>query len=263
MRRFLLFLMLAMTGCLLGAELSSDQAVGRETSPVEAGREALRDGPRYPWYDAKTDEVRRIEVTADTSSSAGNRDSTWREDAASPSTGNFSLDLSAFWTLMQVLAWTLLAAILIGIVALLVWAFMRAEGGLTSDGDSDVSVHRASDVDRVESLPFQVKRPRADLLAEARRQYELGNYGEAIVYLFSYQLVQLDKQQLIHLTRGKTNRQYLREVRRRPRLFQVLETTMIAFEDVFFGHHELERDRFEACWSGLDDFHQHLENSST
>ena len=51
-----------------------------------------------------------------------------------------------------------------------------------------------------------------DLLAEARRHYQAGNYGAAIVYLFSFQLVQLDRRQIIQLAKGKTNRQYLREV---------------------------------------------------
>ena len=27
-------------------------------------------------------------------------------------------------------------------------------------------------------------------------------------------------------------------------------------EDVFFGHHPLEKDRFESCWSQLDEFHR-------
>ena len=34
---------------------------------------------------------------------------------------------------------------------------------------------------------------------------------------------------------------------------------MLAFEDVFFGHHELSQQRFEQCWEDLDRFHQQLE----
>ena len=70
----------------------------------------------------------------------------------------------------------------------------------------------ADRVDRVEALPFRVPRQATDLLSEARRQYEKGNYNEAIVYLFSHQLVELDRQHLIHLARGKTNRQLVREL---------------------------------------------------
>jgi hypothetical protein len=148
-------------------------------------------------------------------------------------------------------------AVLIGLLALVVWLMMRAF--LESESVADASVKRAvigtdDDVDRVDALPFKVRRPRGDLLEEARRQYEAGNYNEAIIYFYSYLLVELDKGQLIRLTRGKTNRQYLREIRRRRSLFELLEMTMIAFEDVFFGHHLLGRERFELCFRRLDEF---------
>jgi hypothetical protein len=64
----------------------------------------------------------------------------------------------------------------------------------------------------------------------------------------------MDKNQVIRLTRGKTNRQYLREIARRPPLRALVEQTMVAFEDVFFGNHPLDRSRFESCWQQLDSF---------
>ena len=106
----------------------------------------------------------------------------------------------------------------------------------------------------VESLPFPVAAANSDLLAEARRHYQAGNYGAAIIYLFSFQLLQLDKRQIIRLTKGKTNRQYLREVGSRAVLLKLLEQTMVAFEDVFFGNRQLPRERFESCWTRLDEF---------
>ena len=118
-----------------------------------------------------------------------------------------------------------------------------------------------NDVDRVEALPFEVRRPQGDLLSEARRHYEAGNYNEAIIFFYSYLLVELDKSQLIRLTRGKTNRQYLREVRRQPLLHELLSLTMVAFEDVFFGHHQLPRSRFETCFRRLDEFEAHLQET--
>ncbi len=95
-------------------------------------------------------------------------------------------------------------------------------------------------------------------MGEARRHYEQGNYSEAIIYLFSYELVQLDKFALIRLARGKTNRQYLREVPRRPELRSPLERTMVAFEGVFFGSRLLDRAGFEACWQQLPQFEEQL-----
>ena len=107
---------------------------------------------------------------------------------------------------------------------------------------------------RIENLPFPVANSKTDLLAEAKRLYQMGKYDDAIVYLFSYQLVKLDENQCIRLSRGKTNRQYLGELRERHGLRSMVSRTMIAFEDVFFGHHPLEKDRFESCWSQLDEF---------
>jgi hypothetical protein len=92
------------------------------------------------------------------------------------------------------------------------------------------------------------------LFEEARRLYQSGDYAKAIVFLFSYQLVELDKRHLIRLTKGKTNRQYLREVGGRLLLRQLVEQTMIAFEDAFFGHHALDKNRFESCWFRMGEF---------
>ena len=107
---------------------------------------------------------------------------------------------------------------------------------------------------RVEALPTAVARNRDDLLAAARHCYRQGNFREAIIYLFSYQLLQLDRSQLIRLAKGKTNRQYLRELGRRLVLRSLLEKTMVAFEEVFFGNRSISRARFESVWSALDQF---------
>ena len=64
--------------------------------------------------------------------------------------------------------------------------------------------------------------------------HQLGNYGEAIIYLFSYQLVRLDRSQLIRLAKGKTNRQYLGELQSASPLKRMLAQSMSSFEDVFF-----------------------------
>jgi hypothetical protein len=143
-----------------------------------------------------------------------------------------------------------LALLLAAIAFVLVRAFLMQQR-------DDLPLAAASDdgdAARIESLPFPVAAGRLDLLAEARRHYEAGNYEMAIIYLFSFQLVQLDKRQFIHLAKGKTNRQYLREVGQRMPLLGVIEQTMVAFEDVFFGNRALDRNRFQSCWTRLDEF---------
>jgi hypothetical protein len=37
-------------------------------------------------------------------------------------------------------------------------------------------------------------------------------------------------------------------------LRQLVDQTLVAFEDVFFGHHSIDRIRFEACWRRLPEF---------
>lgn len=229
--------------------------------PVEAGREALRESADFPWYDREADDYRPVDMPDPKVDDQG-RKSRWEYGSRRTNTiANPTLPRPTFMSgLLNALVWMLVILLIVLLVAGVVWAFMKAEGkkaGKSSEETDDQPV--VGEADRIEKLPFKVARPQSDLLAEARRHYEAGRYGEAVVYLFSYQLVQLDKHQLIRLAKGKTNRQYLREVRPQAELRSMLERTMIAFEDVFFGHRELARDRFETCWTQLDDFHQKLE----
>lgn len=231
-----------------------------ETQAVEAGREAFDSSGTFPWYDARTDSIQRLDVAPP--ADLKNRGSKWERRIA-PKKARTPWSMPDWlWTMLEVLGWTLLVMALVAVGYLLVRAFLSAESGQSRGAAVTERELGAGDIDRVESLPFQLKAPQADLLAEARRQYEAGNYQEAIVYLYSYQLVELDKHQLIRLTKGKTNRQYLRELRRRSDLFGLLRVTMLAFEDVFFGNHSLDRGRFESCWSGLDAFQRGLEQAT-
>ena len=141
---------------------------------------------------------------------------------------------------------------------LLVWFFLKV---LNQDPDSDEHVSQDDsqpDVrkSQVENLPFQLDGPPPDLLSAARQAYEDGDYRQAIIFLFGYQLIRLDNIQAIHLTKGKTNRQYLRELAG-PNLRGILARSMVAFEEVFFGGLPLEQAAFESCWNDLEMFHEY------
>jgi hypothetical protein len=205
--------------------------------PVDIGRDALNPWTGgYPWYDADSDGIRRVDVP---------------QPSHSPGDGLAAFPASALqWT-----AWIVIALLLAGVVYLSVRALWLRERRAAEDEEEPVG-----GADRVESLPLPAGGRRLDLLAEARRCREQGDYGRAIVYLFSHQLLQLDKHSRIHLARGKTNRQYLREIRPWPSLGELVEQTTLAFEQVFFGHHPLDRPAFESCWSRLDEFERLVEN---
>ena len=155
-------------------------------------------------------------------------------------------------TLFQWLAWTALAVVL----AVVAWLLYRAGRSAEPIGPAaEVRSEKAAEERRrIEALSLPVREKPADFLAEAARCYQAGNYREAIIYFFGHQLLELDRHQLIRMTKGKTNRQYLGEIGRLAGLQRLLEQTMVAFEDVFFGNHPLDRDRFEACWSQQDRF---------
>ena len=207
---------------------------------VEGGREALDKWWGYPWYESATDGVRRIDVKTPRESWLGD----WLGDLFA---GEF-----LYW-----LAWFVLAVLLIVLVIVLIRTYLARETGTADDALPGTLARRLAEIDRVEALPVRLERPQTDLLGEARRNYRQGNYDEAIIYLYSYELVELDKNQIIRLARGKTNRQYLQETYRRSTLGNLLQQTIVAFEDVFFGSRTLSRARFEACWSELDRFHTH------
>jgi hypothetical protein len=233
-----------------GAGMSDDEAVA-------AAKDGLAGRTRYPFYDRQKDDVRRLNVEPPSDSAdSANRRSKWTGKSAK---GTPRGRLPTFSGVGEVLQAIGLAALII-FIALIAWLIARAflKNEVTETKVSKV-IETSRDVDKVQALPFQVRKPTGNFLAEAERLYAAGNYSEAVIYLYSHLLVELDTHYVIRLTKGKTNRQYLRESRTRPVLRDILGRTMIAFEDVFFGHHELSRERFEECWTRVNEFHGELE----
>ena len=229
-------------------------AVADEPDPVETAREALGSRPSMPWYNEADDTVARIEI--DSSGEATQRASDWnrqeelKDDQSSTKRRRGTSELVGL--ILRILAWSLLAVVLTAVVLFIASAALRMDGG---DTDSP-NVVRKGHADRVENLPFSVPSREGDFLSAARRCYEAGDFNNAITYLFSYQLVELDHSHLIRLSRGKTNRQYLRELRSVPELRRIMTKTVWAFEEVFFGHHSLTRRQFDECWRQIDRFHE-------
>ncbi len=255
--RHFVFAMFALV--LLRALACGALAIADDEQSLKAARNALNGRTSFPFYDAQKDDVKRMDVQVDTSKAPppqGNQKWTKTGTTTAVPRGTRVPSTSGLGMLFQVVGLSLLTLIIGALIVLLVLAFLNGEQTQTTGAKF---IDTSSDVDRVEDLPFQLKKPTGDFLSEAQRLYDAGNYSEAIVYLFSYQLVALDKRHVIRLAKGKTNRQYLRETRSREPIKQLLQRTMISFEDVFFGHHDLSRERFEESWRRLDDFHQQLE----
>ena len=232
---------------------------------VQSARRAFR-RERFPWYDRQQDAVQTVPFGVSSSAGARHRASNWDRGVRAPSVSSNLSPTNAwpglgsifdpqFWSTV---AMTVGILLLFGLTVVLIWTFVKL---VNQERDSDEQLTHTgtkSDVrqSRVENLPFQLDGAPPDLLLAAQESYESGDYRQAIIYLFGYQLTRLDKVQAIHLTKGKTNRQYLSELASL-NLRAIVERTMVAFEDVFFGDLPLERTVFENCWNDLEMFHQY------
>ncbi len=250
-------LLFALSPALLAAELEKFD----DRQAIEAAQEGLQTRSRFPWYDAQTDQLQPVTVKPEAAPPEV-EGWTWQPDKKAKSRFKWNFNGGNFLPqLLQYLAWAVLAIVLIGGVYYITKAMLESEITLNNT-DEVLREDELTDAERIENLPFDVRRPQVDLLSEARKAYETGNYNDAIVYLFSYQLVQLDKFHWIRLAKGKTNRQYLREVRGPGELRGLIAATMVTFEDFFFGRHPIDQARFESVWNRLDEFHHllHPEN---
>lgn len=222
-------------------------ALGAEDSEaaVEAGRKALDRWWDYEWYDDDRDGLRRVAVRRP-------------QPTSQPANQNINVNFGEFY---QVLGWIAVVAILVVIAYLLARTYLEHETAALSDVPRAGRSGRQL-LDRVEALPEEVRRETSDLLGAARRHVREGNYSEAIIYLFSHLLVLFDQHDLLRLAKGKTNHRYLREVRHscreRPVIAPAFADVMDAFEDVYYGKHDLPRSRFEVCWSKLPQISEQL-----
>lgn len=231
-----------------------------QSNPVNSTREALQNTPDLPWYDPASDKIRPAEPVIPPPPPEI-RGPTWRTPERKP------LDLPnfrwrGFYEFLGLLIKILVGLLLIGLCYLFVRMILRNDQSRSSRNGVDYE-EDIVDQNRIEDLPFQIATSRGDFLGDARRLADAGEYGQAIVYLFSHQLLQLDRYQHIRLARGKTNRQYLRELRSRRDLADLLMQTILPFEDYFFGNYKIERERFEACWSQVETFRKLVQSDNT
>lgn len=226
--------------------------------PVESGRGALGESGNFPWYDAKADDVRPVTGRRDVKAMKGSSGSERGREGEERERGR-SLRVrspSGLFAGGEIVAWIVVGLIIAALVGAILYAILQGDG-LERKGKT---AKESAGVD-LEALPVPVAAVDSDLLAEARRLYERGEFSGAMIYLYSHVLLRLDRGHLIRLAKGKTNRQYLREVRARPTVASFFESAMHAFEAAFFGRRELPRDEFETTWRGIDDFHRSIDEA--
>lgn len=193
----------------------------------------------YPWYDAKTDSFRPLRPP---------QEITEEQTQQSPF---FAPAAEAVGSFLQMVMWGILGLLIVTALVLIA----RSVGVLDLKA-SDVRrpAEPIVELETLEALPEPV-RTVGDLLGEAERLAGQESFAEAIVCYYSWQLVQLDRQQAIEVQKGKTNRQYRREVSlSRPDLNDAFSASIRLFEEAFFGKLPVSREAFERVWVDRDQF---------
>lgn len=233
-----LLLVTVVSFCLAG-ELS---AFLEGDSAVEQGRTALR-SEEFNWYDAEDDKLRPINL---------------RKAVESKNTSSTPTDFTWMANLGTILSYSALTISVVIVLIVIVYLIMsyRREPVASESRISEVKKRRV----QIDALPVELDRNPDDWLSRVQQHYQAGEYNLAIIYLYSHQLVELDKHHVIHLTKGKTNRQYLQELRRNTtaNLSPFVERSMTTFEDAFFGNRTISRAQFESCWQHFSQFQQVL-----
>lgn len=96
-----------------------------------------------------------------------------------------------------------------------------------------------------------------DPWSEASRRRAAGDLAGAVVWLFVDQLFALNRAGLIHVTPGRTARQYMNSLAE-PSLRVGLGATIGAFEDVYYGRRSISSSRLETLWLEAEAFRGRL-----
>jgi hypothetical protein len=122
-------------------------------------------------------------------------------------------------------------------VLLLVLILAYVFRGLFADLVSEANLNGNGDQDEV--LTADAAFQRAQSLSRG------GDYRAAVRYLYLSSLLLLDERGLLRYDRTRTNREYLRTVADQPELSQPLAEVIDVFDNVWYGYHELDEDRFK------------------
>ena len=218
----------------------------------------------YPWYDADCDQLIPFESKSEAFPMSSGRDEIelGKAPISKPSTvppaGNAG---NGDWLAgfnISTLFMMILVIVIVCILAFLFYKFLAIE---SSQDDQSSARRKKLLSESIEQLPFDFKAAGGDFRSLAQQAYQAGDLRRAFIFLYSHVLVTLDQNERISLRKGKTNRQYLKEVWEDPKLSSYFKSVMLPFESALFGDHDPAPDQFERCWSGLENFHRHLGQS--
>lgn len=231
MNRYLHSMMISL-GLLL-ILCSSARLVRAQASNANNSQQAF-ESQKFPWYDQEKGQFKPLKVSKEPPA-------TPRSDSGTTSSG---------WV-GRFLLWFLLLLLVLAIVAV---ALQFLPGFERVETTKSITAAPTIDLKKLEALPEPVKGVK-DLLAEAQRFAEQAAFDRAMICYYSWQLLQLDREQFIELQKAKTNRQYLREVRKtKSDLLELFHQSIHLFEETFFGGFAVSQNDFEQVWNQRDRF---------
>ncbi len=229
------FLCLLLSGQAF-TQIENEPGPSTTANAAEEGRSSLKETYDYPWYDAANDTTRGLALPPDqTAAPPPPPPPPAQVTYGSNTNGN---DFEYLW-------WFLLVVV----VLIILWLIIRTMQQRDPEWQAAKSRPQPgtlTSVARLTDLPVELSPRVTNLQDEARRLAGIGNYSLAIVYLYSHMLVRLTEARRIQLSKGKTNRQYLRELRTDPELWKFFSRAIVQFEQSYFGNHPPSPALFEA-----------------
>ena len=212
-------------------------AVGVENDPETDALRRRVEKADYPWRPAKTGKtvyLPRKEVKKETPQGR-DADFGWLKDLA------------------KIGSWAVLAVVVVIALVAAAWAIRALMLGKWKR-KSRLDAEAAARERRISTLAPEAAERYDDLLAAAQDAFARGDYRYALIFYFSYLLVEMDKRNFILLEKGKTNLVYWRELTEFPELRSIYRLTMKDFERVYFGGVSISREEFDAVWALHDRF---------
>ena len=232
--------------CLLAAAIIG--SVGASWIQAdEVLEKALHERGKTPWHDSDSNEIVPIEV-APREPRADYRSTDWQWPERKATSTREWPDLSWLGPILWYAIWAVILAGLVGLLYFIMRAILRT-GRTESTAESAGEWNPA----RIEELPFELASRPDDLLEAAQQARARGDLRLTIILLFSEQLLHLDRTNRLRLAKGKTNRQYLRELAWDPPLRKLLRKSVHIFERVYFGGWPPTREEADAMWEITED----------
>ncbi len=219
----------------------SDTISPQDHKNLERTQKQINRIPDFPWYSQKTGKLKfippRPEEVKTSSPSNPLMNNNWN--------GLFN---GATWIVLIFLLFVLV----FGLVRI-VFYLKRKNTVKTETPKKEDERKRQRD-----SLPIEAARQIGSLDQLAETAMNDGDFRSAIIYYFSWILIELDKKKFILLHKGKTNRQFLTELKGRKDLAEIYSGVMTLFEKSYYGDLPVSREEYDAVWREKDRFEEIL-----